>query len=110
MNVRTLRQRYGWTLDDVSRRLAEVGRPLATSGVGKIEDGTRRVDVDDLTALAEVFDVDPERILGWEPAVDRAVSRALRAVTATEWRKLGHTMAGFVAQKVAEHAAEGGED
>lgn len=46
-----------------------MGRPIAASGITKIEQGTRRVDVDDLVALALAFDVSPNRLL-LEPESD----------------------------------------
>lgn len=47
----------------LSARLGEIGRPILPSGITKIEDGTRRVDVGDLVALAEVLDVSPVTLL-----------------------------------------------
>jgi hypothetical protein len=50
----------------LSDRLAEVGRPIVPSGLSKIELGNRRVDVDDLTALAAALDTIPNDLL-YEP-------------------------------------------
>ncbi|HWF68191.1 MAG TPA: helix-turn-helix transcriptional regulator [Mycobacterium sp.] len=44
-------------------KLGEVGRPLGHSAVDQIEKGTRRVDVDDLVALALALDVSPITLL-----------------------------------------------
>ena len=41
----------------LSNKLGEVGRPLGHSAVDQIEKGTRRVDVDDLMALAAALGV-----------------------------------------------------
>lgn len=51
------------TLRDVAARLVEVGRPLPHTSVSDIENGSRRVDVDDLTALAIVLGVSPITLL-----------------------------------------------
>lgn len=46
-----------------STKLGEVGRRLTHSAVDQIEKGTRRVDVDDLMALAAALDVSPATLL-----------------------------------------------
>lgn len=47
----------------MSRQLAEIGREIPPLGLRRIESGERRVDVDDLVALAFVFDVSPLALL-----------------------------------------------
>src|SRR4051812_17317785 len=59
-NVKQLRK---VTVRELSAQLAEVGRPIAPSGITKIEQGERAVDVDDLVALALVLDATPNRLL-----------------------------------------------
>ncbi|WP_327711298.1 helix-turn-helix transcriptional regulator [Streptomyces sp. NBC_00464] len=63
-NVKRLRESQGLTLRGLSAALKERGRPLSADAVNKIENGAaapergvRRVDVDDLMALAVVLDV-----------------------------------------------------
>jgi transcriptional regulator with XRE-family HTH domain len=63
-NVKVLREARGLTQTDVSDRMRTIGRPLLPTGVLKVEQGIRRVDVDDLVALALVFDVPPDELLG----------------------------------------------
>ncbi|MGI8701238.1 MAG: helix-turn-helix domain-containing protein [Nocardioidaceae bacterium] len=53
---------------ELSSRLAQLGRPIAASGITKMEQGTRRVDADDLVALAVALDVTPNRLLLTETA------------------------------------------
>lgn len=60
-NIKELRG--GMQYKELSRRLSEVGRPIAPLGLRKIEEYERKVDVDDLTAFAVVFNVSPLRIL-----------------------------------------------
>jgi transcriptional regulator with XRE-family HTH domain len=60
-NLKQLRGRV--PVRELSARLAKVGRPILPSGVTKIEQGSRRVDADDLVALALVLDVTPNRLL-----------------------------------------------
>lgn len=62
-NVRRLRARRGMTVRDLSARLGEIGRPVLPSGITKIEQGQRRVDVDDLVALALALGVNPNALL-----------------------------------------------
>lgn len=47
------------TYTEISARLAELGQPIPTLGLTRIEKGERRVDVDEVIALAQVFDVPP---------------------------------------------------
>jgi transcriptional regulator with XRE-family HTH domain len=71
-NVANLREQRGLTLDQLSARLREMGRPIIASGISKIEQGERRVDADDLVALARALEVMPVELLQ-----DRAHSRSL---------------------------------
>jgi hypothetical protein len=60
-NVRTLRE--GTTVRALATRLLALGRPILASGITKVEQGARRVDVDDLVALALALEVTPNRLL-----------------------------------------------
>lgn len=62
-NVAALRADRGMTLAELSALMEKVGRPILPSGLSKIEQGTRRVDTDDLLALALALDVTPNRLL-----------------------------------------------
>jgi len=62
-NVAALRRERRITLAQLSAVMTEVGRPILPSGLSKIEQGDRRVDVDDLVALALALDVSPNRLL-----------------------------------------------
>jgi transcriptional regulator with XRE-family HTH domain len=73
-NVRALRKTRGVTLEALSARLTELGRPIPIASLSKLEKRARRVDVDDLIALAIALDVSPVRLLlPGEPAEDRKV-------------------------------------
>jgi transcriptional regulator with XRE-family HTH domain len=76
-NVKRLRKDQNLGLRGLANKLGEVGRPLGHSAVDQIEKGTRRVDVDDLMALAAALDVAPVTLLmpdttaeGWDTAVE----------------------------------------
>lgn len=61
-NLAILRRKRGLTVAEMSRRLNAAGRPIPVLGLRRIEALNRRVDVDDLTALAEVLGMEPARL------------------------------------------------
>ena len=75
-NSRRIRELSGLTLQDVSDRLTRYGRPIARSGLSKIEAAARRVDVDDLVALAEVLGTTPDDLLTAPDAAPKKVDAA----------------------------------
>ncbi|WP_159054513.1 helix-turn-helix domain-containing protein [Streptomyces dysideae] len=69
-NVKRLRKARGLSLRALSAALKDRGRTLSADALNKIENaaepdgrGVRRVDVDDLAALAVAFDVPPSALL-----------------------------------------------
>lgn len=58
-----IRLRGGMQYKDLAERLVQIGRPIPALGLRRIEAGERRVDVDDLVALAVVFGVSPLSLL-----------------------------------------------
>lgn len=60
-NVRRLRGER--TYKEVSEQLGKIGRPIPPLAVRRIEEGARRVDADDLLALAVVLGVNPSALL-----------------------------------------------
>lgn len=67
-NVKRIREERRLTYVELSERLAGAGRDIPVLGLRRIERGERRVDVDDLIAIASVFGVRPELL--WAPAGD----------------------------------------
>lgn len=63
VNVKRLRDDLNLGLRALAARLANAGRPLTHTALDKIERGTRRVDVDDLMALAVALEVSPATLL-----------------------------------------------
>jgi transcriptional regulator with XRE-family HTH domain len=82
-NVARLRKRAGLTLTDLSERMAAVGRPMLTTGLSKIENGQRSVDVDDLVALALALEVNPNALL--LPPEPTVADAALTDTTSAPW-------------------------
>jgi len=67
-NIRRLREQRRWSYREVEERLARVGRPIPVLGLSAIDTGERHVDVDDLVALAAVFDLGIEELM--QPPAD----------------------------------------
>lgn len=61
--VLRIRRERGLSYAELARRLATLGHPILDTGLMKIEKGHRRVDVDDLMALAVALDVTPNLLL-----------------------------------------------
>lgn len=57
-NLKHLREARHLRLDDLADLLAQAGRPLSKTTLSQIETGGRRVDVDDLVAIALALRVD----------------------------------------------------
>lgn len=75
-NVHLLRKERGLTLQDLSALMGDAGRPMARSAINEIELGGRRVDVDDLVALATSLGVAPTVLLDNALAPPVLVTRA----------------------------------
>lgn len=69
-NVRRLREQRRWSYRDVEERLSRAGRTIPTLALSAIDTGERRVDVDDVVALAAVFGLGVEELL--QPPADCA--------------------------------------
>lgn len=57
------REARGWEQRELAERLTAAGRPMSQPIVSRIESGARRIDVDDLVALAAVFGMSPAALL-----------------------------------------------
>jgi len=59
------RERKGWTLEGLAKRMTDAGCPLAASAVYKIEQGKprRRIVVDELVAFSRVFGIPVDQLL-----------------------------------------------
>ncbi|MFF2651484.1 helix-turn-helix domain-containing protein [Streptomyces sp. NPDC058045] len=63
VKVKLLRETQRLTKKQLSDRVSELGRPIPPLGIAKIESGGRRVDADDLVALAVALNVRPAAML-----------------------------------------------
>ena len=67
-NVQRLRAQREWSYRELEERLSRVGRAIPVLALSAIEAGERRVDADDLVALAAAFDLGVEELL--QPPAD----------------------------------------
>lgn len=89
--VRRIRGDLDITQSELSRRLSAHGRPIPVASIGRMESGQRKIDVDDLMAIAYVLDVSPLALLlpftespsdEFRPA---GVGKTMDALTAWQW-------------------------
>ncbi|MFE6817089.1 helix-turn-helix domain-containing protein [Streptomyces sp. NPDC057677] len=66
--VSRLREARGWDQEALGERLAAGGRPMSQPILSRVEAATRRVDVDDLVAIAAAFGVPVSLLLPPEAA------------------------------------------
>lgn len=62
-NLRAFRTRRRLSVRELADRLKKLERPLYASAITKIELGQRRIDIDDLFALAEALDIPVAKLL-----------------------------------------------
>src|SRR4051794_40249041 len=72
-NVQAIRKRRGMSQQQLAARLGELGRPLQKAAIAKIESRDRRVDVDDLAALAVALNVSLARLVLPDAPLDEEV-------------------------------------
>lgn len=95
-NLRRLRRRRDLSQQQLAERLEQLGRPLRASAVMKIESGDRRVDVDDLVAIAVALNVPLAALLlpdvGEDEEVAVVPSQAVPAWSAWKWATGQHSL------------------
>lgn len=62
-NVERLRKAQNLNIPELGRRLGAIGHPMTATSITRLENGERRVDADDLMALAIVLGVNPNGLL-----------------------------------------------
>lgn len=62
-NIRRIRDKKGMSQNELSKKLGSLGRPIPPLGIHRIENGDRRVDVDDLVSLAAALGISPAGLL-----------------------------------------------
>lgn len=61
-NVRRLREQRKMTLVELSNRLYVAGQPIPITGLRRLERCERRVDVDEVVAIAGILNVPADRL------------------------------------------------
>ena len=80
-NIRRLRGAMTYKL--LSERLEKLGRPISVLGLSRIESQARRVDADDLMALAQALEVTPNALL--MPPVEEQGEIGLTPALSDDW-------------------------
>jgi len=80
-----LRRRQGWSTTVLAQRMTAAGRPHTVSSLGRLERGERRIDVDDLIALAAVLDVPVPSLLDCGPDDDPAHRGLVEGLPGVWW-------------------------
>ncbi len=62
-SVRRLRTTHRIPQRALAARLEELGQPIGRIGIQRLERGERKVDLDEVVALAQVFDIPPVALL-----------------------------------------------
>lgn len=87
-NLIRIRRERNLTFTEISAALEEVGRPIPILGLRRIEAGERRIDVDDIEALAHVLGVVPLALIypiGTEEEVELLPHVRARPWEAAKW-------------------------
>lgn len=90
-NIARARNDRRLTLRELAKVLAQSDRPLSYTTLSQIENGARRVDVDDLMAIAVALDVSPASLLVPSGSDDSTVdATGLRGVSAYDLTNFVH--------------------
>ncbi|MGW1744911.1 helix-turn-helix domain-containing protein [Streptomyces sp. NPDC002092] len=76
--IRVEREARGWSTNALSDRLNEAGFEMNPSAVWRIENGKRRINLDDAIGFAEVFGIDLRNLVG--PPQLAAKARAMELI------------------------------
>ncbi|MFF3092141.1 helix-turn-helix domain-containing protein [Streptomyces cyaneofuscatus] len=88
-NLPTLRKARNLSTTKLSAKLKEAGRPIPPTGITRIEKGERRVDIDDLAALALALNVSPGALLlpdSFDDETRTFLTDRARVSSRTAWR------------------------
>ncbi len=79
------RSRRGWTQQELADRMADLGEPINRSGIARLENGERKVSLDEAVAFAIALGVPPYALV-----VPRQVDREVRVTS--KWAMAGPSM------------------
>jgi transcriptional regulator with XRE-family HTH domain len=81
--VRDERERRGWSQSHMAKLLSDKGIGAHTTTIAKIEAGDRAVPVDEAAAIADLFEVSLDKLLGRDLGPERDLKYALEALEQT---------------------------
>lgn len=84
-NLKRIREARRLSYRELSDRLTELGRPIPTLGLSRIEKGERRVDADDLMALCVALGVNPGALL-LPPVADNTPAEVTAIGRVPSWK------------------------
>lgn len=110
-NLRRIRQKSGVDLRTLDKRLEKLGHRISSSGLSKIENGERKVAVDELIALAVALGVTPLHLLRPVSASDRptAVSKDYAQEEVEVWLSGKTELTNTALQRFWHHEAQTAE-
>ena len=77
---RAEREHRGWSQEQLAKLLSRKGFPFYASTIAKIEAGDRSVGIAEAVAVAEVFEIPLDSLLGRKPRAERDLEYALGAL------------------------------
>ncbi|MGW0882861.1 helix-turn-helix domain-containing protein [Streptomyces sp. NPDC002671] len=80
VRIKLEREAHGWSTNALSDRLNEAGFDMNPSAVWRIENGKRRINLDEAIGFAEVFGIDLRNLVG--PPQLAAQARAMELIDA----------------------------
>ncbi|CAN5755105.1 hypothetical protein BH09ACT7_BH09ACT7_32510 [soil metagenome] len=80
--LKSERERHGWSQADVAKMLADKGIGVYPTTIAKIEAGDRAIRVDELNAIADLFEVSVDALLGRRTGAENDLVYNLRGVLA----------------------------
>jgi transcriptional regulator with XRE-family HTH domain len=80
VRIKLEREARGWSTNSLSDRLNEAGFEMNPSAVWRIENGKRRINLDEAIGFAEVFSIDLRNLVG--PPQLAAQARAMELIDA----------------------------
>jgi transcriptional regulator with XRE-family HTH domain len=78
--IRDARKKRGWSQNQMARLLSRKGFQFYATTIAKIEAGDRAVGIAEAVAIAELFEVPLDSLLGRKPRAERDLTYALSAL------------------------------
>ncbi|MFE2684047.1 helix-turn-helix domain-containing protein [Streptomyces mirabilis] len=111
-NIKRIRRARNLDQKEVSALLKGIGRPMLPTVVSKIERGERRIDVDDLVAIALVLNVSPAALLlppeSGNQRIKLTEGHEIPSRTAWQWAEGQRTAMDYEPGPIA-HTGPGGD-